>query len=102
VHYLLFYDVVDDYATRRVPLRPAHLEHARPFVERGELILGGALADPADASILLFQAASPAPAEAFAQTDPYVTGGIVRRWWVREWTTVLGPLAAAPIQPGSH
>jgi uncharacterized protein len=100
VHYLLFYDVVDDYMTRRVPLRSAHLDYAQPFVERGELILGGALAVPADAAILLFQAGSPATAEAFAQADPYVTGGVVRRWWVREWTTVLGPLAAASIQSG--
>jgi uncharacterized protein YciI len=102
VHYLLFYDVVDDYITRRVPLRSAHLDHAQPFVERGELILGGALAGPADAAILLFQAASPAPAEAFAQADPYVTAGLVRRWWVREWTTVVGPLAAGPVQSGSR
>jgi uncharacterized protein YciI len=102
VHYLLFYDVVDDYLTRRVSLRSAHLDHAQPFVERGELILGGALADPADAAILLFQTASPGPAEAFAQADPYVTAGLVKRWWVREWTTVVGPLATAPIQSGSR
>ena len=37
MHYLLFYDVVDDYITRRVPLRSAHLDYAQPFVERGEL-----------------------------------------------------------------
>jgi uncharacterized protein len=102
VHYLLFYDVVDDYVTRRVPLRPAHLDYAQPFVERGELILGGALAEPADAAILLFQADSPALPEAFAQADPYVTSGVVRRWWVREWTTVIGPLAAVPIKSGSR
>jgi uncharacterized protein len=102
VHYLLFYDVADDYLTRRVQLRSAHLDYAKPFVERGELILGGALAEPADAAILLFQGPSPAPAEAFAQADPYVTGGLVKRWWVREWTTVVGPLAAAPVQSGSR
>ena len=101
MHYLLFYDVEEDYITRRVPLRSAHLDYARPFVERGELILGGALARPADAAILLFQVAGPALVEAFAQADPYVTGGLVRRWWVREWTTVVGPLAALPIQSGS-
>jgi uncharacterized protein YciI len=102
VHYLLFYDVVDDYVTRRVPLRSAHLDYAHPFVERGELILGGALADPPDAAILLFQAPSSALAEAFARADPYVIGGLVRRWWVREWTTVVGRLAAAPIQFGTR
>ena len=101
MHYLLFYDVVDDYITRRVPLRSAHLDYAQPFVDRGELILGGALADPADAAILLFQSGSSAVAEAFARADPYVTSGLVRRWWVREWTTVVGPLAAVPIHSGS-
>jgi hypothetical protein len=101
MHYLLFYDVEDDYITRRVPLRPAHLEYARPFVDRGELILGGALAQPADAAILLFQAGSPSLVEAFARADPYVTGGLVKRWWVREWTTVVGSLAATPVQVGS-
>ena len=102
LHYLLFYDVVHDYTTRRTPFRSAHLDYAQPFVERGELILGGALADPADAAILLFQAASPAVAEAFARADPYVMNGVVMRWWVREWTTVVGPLAAVPIPAGSR
>lgn len=97
MHYLLFYDVVEDYVKRRVPLRAAHLEYAQSFVDRGELILAGALADPADAAILLFQADSPALVEQFAQSDPYVRGGLVLRWWVREWTTVVGPLAAAPL-----
>src|SRR5215217_2316211 len=102
MHFLLFYDVADDYITRRGPLRPAHLEYAQTFVDRGELILAGALADPPDAAILLFQAASSAIPEAFARGDPYVTGGLVRRWWVREWTTVVGPLAAVPVQSGSR
>ena len=101
MHYLLFYDVEADYVTRRVPLRSAHLDYARRYVERGELILGGALAQPADAAILLFQATSPSLVEAFAQDDPYVTGGLVKRWWVREWTTVVGPLAAVPVQSGT-
>jgi uncharacterized protein len=102
VHYLLFYEVSDDYITRRVPLRSAHLNYAGPFVERGELVLGGALANPPDAAILLFQTVSPTQVEAFAQADPYVKGGLVKRWWVREWTTVVGPLAAAPIQAASQ
>jgi hypothetical protein len=38
MHYLLFYDLVDDYVTRRQPHRAAHLKYARPFVERGELL----------------------------------------------------------------
>lgn len=97
MHYLLFYDVVPDYAERRIPLRSAHLAHAEAFVERGELLLGGALADPIDAAVLLFRCDSPAVAEAFAAADPYVTNGLVTRWRVREWTTVVGAGAAVQL-----
>ena len=44
MHYLLFYDVVDDYVNRRAPLRGAHITLARQAVARGELVLGGAFA----------------------------------------------------------
>jgi len=97
MHYLLFYDVVQDYAERRVPLRAAHLALARRAVERGELVLGGALANPLDGAVLLFPGSSPDVAAAFAAADPYVTNGLVTRWRVREWTTVVGPDAANPV-----
>jgi uncharacterized protein YciI len=97
MHYLLFYDVVDDYIERRHAFRDVHLAYARAAVKRGELVLGGALAHPADAAILLFRGASSSVAEAFAADDPYVTNGVVKSWRVREWTTVVGPLAEAPL-----
>ena len=90
MHYLLFYDVVDDYATRRVPMRAAHIGHAREALARGELVLGGAFASPLDGAVFLFRGLSPAPAERFAERDPYVTNGLVKAWRVREWTTVVG------------
>ena len=98
MHYLLFYDVVDKYVERRVPFRDAHLSHARNAVNRGDLVLGGALANPADGAVLLFKGSSPDAAEAFAQADPYVVNGLVTRWRVREWTTVIGDLAEHPLQ----
>lgn len=97
MHYLLFYEVVDDYVTRRAPFRSAHLALAREAVARGELVLGGAFANPPDGAVLLFRGSSPAVAEAFARQDPYVTNGLVARWYVREWTTVVGALAEAPV-----
>ena len=90
LHYLLIYDVVDDYVQRRTQFRQEHLGLARAAVDRGELVLGGALANPADGAVLLFRGDSPAAAEAFAQADPYVRNGLVTRWRVREWTTVIG------------
>ena len=100
MHYLLMYDVVDDYVTRRVPLRTAHIGHARAAVARGELVLAGALANPPDAAIFLFRGDSTSAAEAFARADPYVTNGLVRTWRVREWTTVVGRDAEAPLPSG--
>ena len=91
------YDLADDYMERRVPLRAAHLAMARAAVDRGDLVLGGALADPPDTAILLFRGNSSAAAEAFAESDPYVLNGLVKRWRVRQWTTVVGPDAATPV-----
>ena len=90
MHYLLIYDVVDDYVERRASLRTEHIALARAAEARGELILGGALANPPDGAVLLFRSDSPAAAEAFAVADPYVKHGLVTRWRVREWTTVVG------------
>jgi uncharacterized protein YciI len=97
MHYLLMYDVVDDYVERRAAFRREHIALAREAVGRGELVLGGALAQPVDGVVLLFRGSSPAPAEAFAKADPYVLNGIVTRWRVREWTTVVGAEAENPL-----
>jgi uncharacterized protein len=98
MHYLLFYDVVSDYADRRVPFRAAHLAHAWAAVARGELVLGGALAEPVDGAVLLFKCDSPAPVEAFVADDPYMLNGLVTNWRVRAWTTVVGEGAINPVR----
>ncbi len=100
MHYLLFYEVDEDYVRKRAQFRDLHLAKAWQASERGELVLGGALADPVDGAVLLFTGESPEVAERFARTDPYVTGGAVKRWYVREWTTVVGQDAAKPVRPG--
>jgi uncharacterized protein len=97
MHYLLFYEAGPDYETRRKPFRAVHLEHARAAVARGELVLAGAVANPIDGAVLLFRGDSPAAAEAFAKTDPYVVNGLVKKWYVREWTTVVGADAESKI-----
>jgi uncharacterized protein len=97
MHYLLFYDVVPNYAERRVPYRIEHLALLEQCVERGELLLAGALSDPMDGAVFLFQGASPRAAEAFAEADPYVQHGLVTSWRVRTWPTVVGAGAATPV-----
>ncbi len=89
-YYVLFYYVVDGFVARRVQHREEHLRLVREANERGELILGGALADPADLALIVFRAPDRSVAEAFAQNDPYVIHGLVTRWEVRPWTVVVG------------
>ena len=89
----------EDYLERRGAFREQHLSLAWQAVERGELVLGGAFANPVDGAVLLFQGDSPEAAERFARADPYVANGLVKRWYVREWTTVVGEGSAAPVKP---
>jgi len=98
-HFLLFYEGAPDYLERRPDFRSAHLAHAWSAVDRGELILGGALADPVDGAVLLFWGEDSSAASNFAEADPYVVNGLIARWRVREWTTVVGELAATPVRP---
>ena len=90
MHYLLLYEVVDDYVAKRAPFREQHLALASQAAQQGELLLGGALAEPADGAVLLFR--SQAAAEAFASSDPYVHNGLITKWTVRPWNTVAGSL----------
>jgi uncharacterized protein YciI len=98
MHYLLFYDVVPDYVERRGAYRSEHVAQARAAHARGELVLGGALADPVDGAVLLFRCDSTQPIERFVAADPYVINGLVTRWRIREWITVVGdnPSVALP------
>lgn len=98
-HFLLFYDYAADVLDRRPQFRAAHLEYAWAAVERGDLVVAGALADPVDGAVLMFAGEDAGVAEQFARNDPYVTNGLVVQWRVREWTTVVGGLAATPVRP---
>lgn len=99
MHYILFYTFTDDYLQRRAQFRVEHLRLAWEAHDRGEIVVAGALAEPADTGVLLFKGESPLAAEQFAASDPYVTHGLVKHWEVRPWTTVVGVDAATPFRP---
>jgi uncharacterized protein YciI len=88
-YYLLTYHVVDGYVSRRAAYREEHLKLAREAFDRGELILGGALTDPADKAILVFHCPDKTPIEEFIRKDPYVLHGIVTQWEIRNWNVVI-------------
>lgn len=99
-HFLLMYDLADDYLARRGEFREAHLGMAWAAHEKGDLVLGGAFTDPADTALLLFKAEAKGTVEQFAKNDPYVINGLVKNWRVREWNTVAGSMAINPVKPG--
>jgi hypothetical protein len=90
VHYLLFYDYVEDAVEKRAPYREEHLRLAGKALERGEFVLGGAYADPVDGAVLVFRCDEPSVVETFVANDPYVKNGIVTAWRIRPWTVVVG------------
>jgi hypothetical protein len=93
-YFALMYDVVDGFADRRMPHRPSHLRLVRDAHARGELVMAGALGDPPEGALLVFRADSAELVERFAESDPYVTSGLVTRWRVRPWTVVIGGAAS--------
>ena len=90
MYFLLFYDYVENIVERRAPYREAHLEMVRSYVDQGELLLGGAFADPADGAAIVFKVEDRAEVEKFVERDPYVINGLVTAWRIREWTVVVG------------
>jgi uncharacterized protein YciI len=90
VHLVLLYDLVDDYLERRAALREEHLGLAKAAHERGELALAGAFAEPADRALLVWSTEDESVVRAFAEADPYVRNGLVRRWEIRPWNVVIG------------
>jgi uncharacterized protein len=101
MHFLLFYEFGPNYIESRAAHRESHLRAAWAAQSRGDLVLAGAYADPADGAALLFQCDSKDVVERFVAEDPYVVAGLVRSWRIRAWTTVVGSDASRPVHPAS-
>jgi uncharacterized protein len=97
--FILFYDLTPDYPVRRGEFRAAHLRLAWEYADRGELLIGGALDEPMDTSVLVFRCASREVVEGFVQRDPYVAHGLVAAWRIRPYKTVVGTMAGTPLRP---
>jgi uncharacterized protein len=89
-YFAMIYHLVDDYLARRAVFRSEHLGLATQAYARGELVMGGAFSEPADKALLIFRAEDKSVAEAFANSDPYVLGGLVKHWEVRPWNVAIG------------
>ncbi|MYD28666.1 MAG: hypothetical protein F4X03_07120 [Dehalococcoidia bacterium] len=88
--FVLLYDYVENVVEKRAPFRADHLALAREYVDRGEIEMAGAFADPVDGAAFVFTVADRSRVEAFVAADPYVANGLVPSWRIREWTVVIG------------
>ncbi len=88
-YYAVLYQYVPDYMARRGQFRDEHLRLARAAHDRGELILGGAFSEPADAALIVFRAVDKSVVENFVRADPYVINGLVAKWEIRPWAVVI-------------
>ena len=88
-YFVLMYEVVDDYARKRLPYRAQHLRLAAEFRRRGEFVMGGAIGAPPDRALLIFHG-DRSVAEGFAARDPYVQARLVPRWEVQPWAVIPG------------
>ena len=93
--YVVIYESADDVLARVPEVMPAHRAWYQEFARRGDLIMVGPFSDATGALSVL---KSRAAAEEFASGDPFVTHGLVRNWYVREWVEVLVP-EDAPSAP---
>lgn len=100
MHFMLIYDVDSDFVKRRAEFRNEHLALAWKAADAGGLVLAGALEEPTEQAFLLFEGPTPKAAIGFAEADPYVRHGLVKRWRVKQWNTVVGKAAASPVRPG--
>jgi uncharacterized protein YciI len=94
-YFALLYDVVDQFSEKRLPFRAVHLMLVREAHARGEIVMAGAIGEPPQGALLIFQADTAARVEEFARNDPYVLERLVTRWRALPWHVVVEPPAAS-------
>ena len=77
-----------DGARLRPTVRPAHLANLRPLVEQGRVVIAGPFTD-GSGSLIIVDMESEADALAFAESDPYTTGGVFERVEVKPFRRVF-------------
>jgi uncharacterized protein len=90
VLYALFYETAEDVSNEQLmDSFPAHKARWQACQDAGTLVAIGPFADRSGAlSVWTSQEA----AEEFAAGDPFVTGGLMKNWYIRPWLeAILAP-----------
>lgn len=98
--FLLTYTGSPNYVEKRTPFRKSHIELVTEFTKQGDLILGGAYAEPVDGSVLVFYTSGVDVVEGFVKRDPYAQNSeIVTAWKIRKLNIVTGTACPNPLLP---
>jgi uncharacterized protein YciI len=88
MRYVLLYESAEDVAAKAPLHFPAHWARCQKFHARGLLSMVGTFADPqAEGAMAIFTTRE--GAEELVAGDPFVLGGVIRRWELREWNEAL-------------
>jgi uncharacterized protein YciI len=89
--FVVFYEAADDLAAKAPPVYPAHVAWVHEFRDQGTLLMLGTFGDPQrEGSMAIFSTRE--AAENFANGDPMVVQGVVRKWILQEWNETLGEI----------
>ena len=75
-------------AALRPTVRPRHLAYVGPVANSGKMLIGGPFTD-GSGSLIIVDMESEAEARAFANSDPYVNGGVFERVEVKPFRQVF-------------
>ena len=85
-HYLLTYRYVEGMEARRGPVRPMHLQHIQTS---STVRLAGALLNPIDTGVYVFECEAKSEIESFVKDDPYFKAKLVESYTIREFAPVV-------------
>lgn len=81
---------------RRAAVRPAHLERTAPYVESGQVLLGGAILDETGdmvGSVMLTDFPTREEGDEWLAGDPYASGGV---WQGSRFSPTVRPWCVVP------
>jgi uncharacterized protein YciI len=84
--YVLLYASAGDVVTRAPNRFPAHRMRLVDFHARGTLLMVSNAQEEGSMAISTCREA----AQEFAEEDPFVLNGVVRRWQIRQWNEIVG------------
>jgi uncharacterized protein YciI len=84
---VVFYETAAEGLAKAASNYPAHKARLDEFAQRGELLMVGPWANPAEGALAVFKTRQ--AAEEFVKEDPFVLNGVVSGVTLKDWQEIL-------------